>query len=139
MTKAVVFAYHNVGVRCLSTLLAHDVEVALVVTHEDNPDENIWFGSVAQLARLNDIPVITPDDPNTHEVVEQISDLAPDFIFSFYYRHMLSPAILDIPVRGALNMHGSLLPKFRGRVPVNWALIHGDANPFDILHGHRWE
>ena len=44
--RAVVFAYHNVGVRCLQVLLARGVEVALVVTHEDNPAENIWFGSV---------------------------------------------------------------------------------------------
>lgn len=134
MTRSVVFAYHNVGVRCLSTLLAHDVDVALIVTHEDNPNENIWFGSVAQLARLNNIPVITPEDPNTHEVVEQIRHLSPDFIFSFYYRHMLSPAILDIPTRGALNMHGSLLPKFRGRVPVNWAIIHGEPETGASLH-----
>ena len=48
--RAVVFAYHNVGVRCLQVLLARGVEVALVVTHEDNPSENIWFGSVASVA-----------------------------------------------------------------------------------------
>ena len=50
MTRAVVFAYHNVGVRCLSVLLAHDVDVACVVTHRDNPGETIWFDSVAGLA-----------------------------------------------------------------------------------------
>ena len=50
MSRAVVFAYHNVGVRCLSALLGRGVEVALVVTHRDNPAETIWFGSVQQLA-----------------------------------------------------------------------------------------
>src|SRR5512141_2529757 len=126
MTKAVVFAYHNVGVRCLSVLLAHGLKVELVVTHTDNPSETIWFDSVAELAARHDIPVITPDDPNTPETVEQIRALQPDFLFSFYYRNMLKKDILDIPARGAFNMHGSLLPKYRGRVPVNWAIIRGE-------------
>jgi methionyl-tRNA formyltransferase len=134
MTRAVVFAYHNVGVRCLSTLLAQGVEVALVVTHEDNPDEHIWFDSVARIAELNHIPIITPEDPNTPDVVARIRELAPDFLFSFYYRHMLGAALLDIPTRGALNMHGSLLPKYRGRVPVNWAIIHGEKEAGASLH-----
>ncbi|OGS97751.1 MAG: formyltransferase [Gallionellales bacterium RIFCSPLOWO2_02_60_31] len=134
MSSAVVFAYHNVGVRCLSVLLAHGVEVALVVTHCDNPKENIWFDSVAELAALHDIPVITPDNPNAPEVVEQIRALQPDFFFSFYYREMLKRELLEIPKRGALNMHGSLLPKYRGRVPVNWAIIHGEISTGATLH-----
>ncbi|MEQ1555961.1 MAG: formyltransferase, partial [Gallionella sp.] len=85
-SSAVVFAYHNVGVRCRNVLLAHGVEVALVVTHCDNPAENIWFDSVANLAVLHGIEVITPDNPNTPEVIEKIRALAPDFFFSFYYR-----------------------------------------------------
>jgi len=134
MSRAVVFAYHNVGVRCLNVLLAHGVKVALVVTHQDNPNETIWFDSVQKLAELHDIPVITPDDPNTPEVVDRIRALQPDFIFSFYYRLMLKQALLDIPPRGALNMHGSLLPKYRGRVPVNWAIIHGETETGATLH-----
>ncbi len=93
MSSAVVFAYHNVGVRCLSVLLAHGVEVPLVVTHRDNPQENIWFGSVAELAMLHGIPVITPDNPNDAEVIAQIRALQPDFFFSFYYREMLKRGI----------------------------------------------
>jgi methionyl-tRNA formyltransferase len=134
MSKAVVFAYHNVGVRCLSVLLAHGVDVALVVTHRDNPKETIWFDSVADLAALHGIPVITPDNPNVPEVVEQIRALQPDFFFSFYYREMLKRELLDIPKKGALNMHGSLLPKYRGRVPVNWAIIHGETETGSTLH-----
>jgi len=134
MTRAVVFAYHNVGCRCLSVLLAQGVEVALVVTHRDNPNENIWFASVAELAALHGIPTITPDNPNTPEVVEQIHVLQPDFFFSFYYREMLKRDLLDIPKRGALNMHGSLLPKYRGRVPVNWAIIQGETETGATLH-----
>jgi len=134
MTRAVVFAYHNVGYRCLSVLLAHGVDVALVVTHRDNPKETIWFDSVAELAALHDIPVITPDNPNLPEVVEQIRALQADFFFSFYYREMLKRELLALPKRGALNMHGSLLPKYRGRVPVNWAIIKGETETGATLH-----
>ena len=134
LSSAVVFAYHNVGVRCLSVLLAHGVAVKLVVTHCDNPGENIWFGSVAELAQLHGIPVITPDNPNMPEMVEQIRALQPDFFFSFYYREMLKAPLLAIPQQGALNMHGSLLPKYRGRVPVNWAIIRGEYETGATLH-----
>jgi len=110
------------------------VDVALVVTHHDNPKEIIWFDSVAELATLHGIPVITPDNPNTPEVVEQIRALRPDFFFSFYYREMLKRELLETPKHGALNMHGSLLPKYRGRVPVNWAIIHGETETGSTLH-----
>lgn len=134
MSRAIVFAYHNVGVRCLNVLLAHGVEVPLVVTHQDNPRETIWFESVQRLAEQHDIPVITPENPNMPEVVERIAALHPDFFFSFYYREMLKAPLLAIPARGALNMHGSLLPKYRGRVPVNWAIIHGERETGATLH-----
>ena len=132
--SAVVFAYHNVGVRCLSVLLDRGVSVPLVVTHEDNPKETIWFDSVADLAGLNRIPVVRPGDPNLPDVVAQITRLQPDFLFSFYYRLMLKPGLLQIPRRGAYNMHGSLLPKYRGRVPVNWAIIKGEKQTGVTLH-----
>lgn len=134
MSSAIVFAYHNVGVRCLSVLLAHGVDVKLVVTHCDNPNENIWFESVADLAALHGIEVITPDNPNAPEVIEKIAALHPDFFFSFYYREMLKAPLLAIPKSGALNMHGSLLPKYRGRVPVNWAIIKGETETGATLH-----
>jgi methionyl-tRNA formyltransferase len=132
--KAVVFAYHNVGVRCLSVLLAHGVQVALVLTHEDSPTETIWFDSVAKLAAAHDIPVMTAEDANAPEVVARIKALQPDFIFSFYYRQMMKPELLSTASRGAYNMHGSLLPKYRGRVPVNWAIIHGEKEIGATLH-----
>ena len=131
---AVVFAYHNVGVRCLSALLAQGVRVLLVVTHRDNPGETIWFESVEALARAHGLPVITPADANAPDVVAQISALRPDFLFSFYYRSMLGPELLALPPRGAYNMHGSLLPKYRGRVPVNWAVIKGERETGATLH-----
>ena len=134
MTSAVVFAYHDVGCRCLRVLLDERVEVPLVVTHRDRPDEKIWFTSVAELARARAIETLVPDDPNAPQIVERIRDLRPDFLFSFYYRLMLGAALLAIPRRGAFNMHGSLLPKYRGRVPVNWAIIHGETETGATLH-----
>lgn len=134
MTSAVVFAYHNVGVRCLSVLLAQGIDVRLVVTHEDSANENIWFSSVKSLAQEHGIPVVTPVDPHDAPTMALLKAAAPDFLFSFYYRSMLKPSILEIPRRGGFNMHGSLLPKYRGRVPINWAVIHGETESGATLH-----
>jgi len=132
--RAVVFAYHDVGVRCLEALLELGVEIPLVVSHQDDTAERIWFQSVRQVALRNGIPVITPDDPNAPEIVAQVATCRPDFLFSFYYRSMLGQALLGAPARGAFNVHGSLLPKYRGRVPVNWAIIHGERETGVSLH-----
>jgi methionyl-tRNA formyltransferase len=132
--SAVVFAYHNVGVRCLRVLLAQGVDVRLVVTHEDNPQETIWFASVRQLCIDYGIPYITPVDPNTPEVEARVAALDADFLFSFYYRNMLKAPLLGAVRRGAYNMHGSLLPQYRGRVPVNWAVLHGERETGATLH-----
>ena len=134
MTRAVVFAYHDVGCRCLGVLLDQGVEVPLVVTHRDDPEETIWFGSVAALARSRGVETVAPDDPNAADFVERVRGLRPEFLFSFYYRMMLGPALLSIPGRGAFNMHGSLLPKYRGRAPVNWAVLHGETQTGATLH-----
>src|SRR5262249_22124964 len=134
MPRAVVFAYHNVGVRCLRVLLAHGVEVPLVVTHDDNASETIWFASVAATAAECGIAAATPKDPNATEFVRRVSSLAPDFIFSFYCRATLKSALLRTPPRGALNMHGSLLPRYRGRAPVNWAVLFGERETGATLH-----
>ncbi|HEB97571.1 MAG TPA: formyltransferase [Sedimenticola thiotaurini] len=130
----VVFAYHQVGVRCLSVLLAAGVDVRLVVTHRDDPGENVWWESVAELAGHARVPVIAPDDPNDPGVVARVRAAAPELIFSFYYRHILGAELLALPTRGAYNMHGSLLPKYRGRVPVNWAVLHGEPESGASLH-----
>jgi methionyl-tRNA formyltransferase len=134
VTRAVVFAYHNVGVRCLKVLLARGIQVPLVVTHEDDPGEAQWFGSVAATAREYGIATIMPEDPNVADVIARIAAQKPDFLFSFYYRRMLGEALLALPPRGALNMHGSLLPKFRGRAPVNWAVLAGERETGTTLH-----
>jgi methionyl-tRNA formyltransferase len=130
--RAVVFAYHDVGARCLGVLLEAGVEIALVVTHRDDPKENVWFASVAKLARNHGLSVL--EDPSEPEILEKIAALQPDFIFSFYYRRMLPTSVLRLAKRGAFNMHGSLLPKYRGRAPVNWAIVMGETETGATLH-----
>ena len=132
--RVVVFGYHNIGYACLQELLKQGHEVAAVVTHEDDPGEEIWFNSVPQLARGSGLPTFTPHNPNTPEFVEQIAGLQPEIIFSFYYRNMLKAPLLAIPPRGALNLHGSYLPYYRGRCPVNWVLVNGETETGVTLH-----
>ena len=132
--RLVVFAYHTVGVNCLKALLKRGAEIALVVTHQDEPGEQIWFPSVRALCVRKGLPVVTPENPNESAFVEQIRKLAPDAIFSFYYRKILCQGILDSAAEGAFNLHGSLLPKYRGRCPVNWVLIHGEKETGVTLH-----
>ncbi len=134
MTRAVVFGYHDVGVRCLRVLLGQGIEVPLVVTHEDEPGEQVWFDSVARHARWHGIEVITPANPNAPALLARVRAARPDFLFSFYYRHMLGAELLAAAARGAYNMHGSLLPKYRGRVPVNWAVLNGERETGATLH-----
>lgn len=130
--RAVVFAYHDVGVRCLQVLLAGGVEVALVLTHADDAAERIWFQSVAALCRERGIDYLLCDDVNDPALLERVRALAPDLLFSFYFRRMLPAAL--IALAPAFNMHGSLLPQFRGRAPVNWAVLHGAHQTGATLH-----
>jgi len=131
---AVVFAYHDVGVNCLKALLAAGIQVDLVVTHQDDPNENVWFGSVAKLCVEKNIPYITPNANELVDLIPKLQSLAPDYIFSFYYRFMIPEEILACAKIAALNMHGSLLPKYRGRAPVNWAILHGETETGATLH-----
>ncbi len=132
--KAVVLAYHNVGCEGLSALLRHGFEIAAVFTHKDDPNENIWFDSVAELAARHNIPVYAPEDINHPLWIERIRKMAPDVLFSFYYRHLVCNEILDIATAGSMNLHGSLLPRYRGRAPVNWVLVNGETRTGVTLH-----
>ena len=132
--KLIVFAYSQLGHDCLKLLLKREENVVSVFTHLDSPSEHIWFDSVAMLAKQHQIPVFTPEKPNTPEIIETIQNLKPDLILSFYYRQMIPQSILDIPSFGALNMHGSCLPYYRGRCPVNWAILHGEKKTGATLH-----
>jgi methionyl-tRNA formyltransferase len=133
-TRAVVFAYHDVGVRCLKTLLSGGVAVPLVVTVPDDPREQQWFASVAATAVDYGLEVVAPADAHNPELIRRVGELQPDFLFSFYYRAVLGAPLLRAARRGALNMHGSLLPRYRGRAPVNWAILRGEREAGATLH-----
>ncbi len=133
---AVVFAYQEVGYQCIQVLIRHGLRIPLVVSHRDDPSETIWFQSVAALAKENGIETVFPESAKDAELFQKISAISPDVIFSFYYRQIIPESILTLvrPRLGAFNMHGSLLPKYRGRCPVNWVLIYGEAETGMTLH-----
>ncbi len=132
--KAIVLAYHNIGCTGIKTLINHGVEIQAVFTHADDPDENLWFDSVAEEAARQGVPVYAPDNINHPIWQEKIKEMAPDVIFSFYYRDMVGEEILAIPPLGCINLHGSLLPRYRGRCPINWVLVKGEKETGVTLH-----
>ncbi|HEY4366246.1 MAG TPA: formyltransferase [Steroidobacteraceae bacterium] len=134
MTRAVIFGYGEIGVRCLAAVLARGWTVPLVVTHEDDPNETAWFQSLAKYAHERDLPVISAEITTPARLAACVDVSRPDFIFSFYYRRMLPWDLLALANRGALNIHGSLLPKFRGRAPINWAILKGEVETGATLH-----
>jgi methionyl-tRNA formyltransferase len=106
--------------------------VPLVVTHKDDPNENRWYESLFEFSRDRGLAVLA--DPALDDVERRVGALRPDLIFSFYYRSMLPMPILAKARLGAFNMHGSLLPKFRGRAPLNWAILKGETETGVTLH-----
>ncbi len=132
--RAVVFAYHNMGIAGLDALEKVGFEIPLILSHEDNPTENCWFGSVKEWGEKRGIPVECPPDISSVNWKKRIASVSPEMIFSFYYRFMIPDGIFAIPPRGAYNLHGSLLPRYRGRAPVNWALVNGEKETGVTLH-----
>ena len=132
--KAVVFAYHNIGIVGLEALVRGRFDIQAIFSHLDDPGENIWFGSVAEWGKKNRISVFCPENVNTPEWIETIRKISPEVIFSFYYRNLLGRDILMIPSMGSFNLHGSMLPAYRGRCPVNWVLVNGERRTGVTLH-----
>ncbi len=134
--RSLVFAYHTMGCVGFDALERHGFQVAAVVTHADDPREEVWWGSVAERARARGIPVHTPEKPDLKgdEFTALVASYRPDFIFSFYFRWMIPIRVLTLAPRGAFNLHGSLLPHYRGRAPVNWVLVNGETETGVSLH-----
>ncbi|SEN23441.1 UDP-4-amino-4-deoxy-L-arabinose formyltransferase / UDP-glucuronic acid dehydrogenase (UDP-4-keto-hexauronic acid decarboxylating) [Pseudomonas sp. ok272] len=133
-SKAVVFAYHDIGCAGIEALLNAGIEIAAVFTHADDPKENTFYGSVAQLCAHKGIAVHAPEDANHPLWIERIAKLNPDYLFSFYYRNLLTEPLLAVARKGAFNLHGSLLPTYRGRAPANWVLVNGEKETGVTLH-----
>lgn len=132
--RILFFGYSEVGYECLSLLLERGDNVVALITHADNPNEKIWFKTPAVAALEKGVPVFAPESVNNPEWREKIAALKPDLILSVYYRNMIGTKILDFPPLGAWNMHGSLLPGYRGRAPINWAVLHGEPRIGMTLH-----
>jgi UDP-4-amino-4-deoxy-L-arabinose formyltransferase / UDP-glucuronic acid dehydrogenase (UDP-4-keto-hexauronic acid decarboxylating) len=132
--SAVVFAYHGFGSVGLEALVRAGVAIRRVFTHADAPGEHIWWRSVAGWAAERGIPVVLDGDLADPQMQALIAEDRPDFLFSFYYRKMIPEAVLNLVPRGCFNLHGSLLPKFRGRAPVNWQLVQGVSESGLTLH-----
>ena len=133
MTTAIVCAYSPVGFEALAGLLDAGVQVLGLYTYPQGPDET-WFTPPAQLAERHGIPVHMAPKFNDDSVYEAIRAAAPDLLLSFYFREMIAARVLEIPRLGAYNLHGSLLPAYRGRAPINWVLVKGEARTGITLH-----
>ena len=131
--RILIFAYSEVGCVCLEELIKQRAEIACVFTHEDDPEEEIWFRSVKEIAQKNGIPVRASSKLG-EEDIEFCRAAAPELIFSFYYRALVPKEILLLPRLGAYNMHGALLPRYRGRACVNWAVLNGETRTGATLH-----
>jgi methionyl-tRNA formyltransferase len=131
--RCVLFAYHEIGYACMAELLAMGAPIAALFTHADDAGEEIWWRSCAALAQTNAIPVHTPVTIGAAEIAT-LRGLDPAVIYSFYYRNLLPDAVLQTAKLGAYNLHGSMLPKYRGRVPVNWMIVNGETEGGVTLH-----
>ncbi len=130
---AVVCAYSPVGREALAGLLDAGIKILGLYSYEQEESE-AWFEPPARLAEAQGIPVRFETQFNEDSVFETIRLLQPDFLFSFYFREMIQARFLEIPRLGAYNLHGSLLPKYRGRVPINWVLVKGEPETGITLH-----
>jgi methionyl-tRNA formyltransferase len=131
--KIAVFAYSEPGYVCLEELFRTRANVAAVFTHEDDPGEEIWFRPVAALAAENGVPV-RMDAKIGPEAASFLRESGTEIILSIYYRAMIPGEALAIPRLGAYNIHGALLPRYRGRACVNWAVLNGETETGATLH-----
>jgi methionyl-tRNA formyltransferase len=130
---AIVCAYSSVGTAALEGLLEAGVEVLALYTYPQAADET-WFTPPAVPAQARGIPVHMAPAFNEDAVYEAIRAQRPDFLFSFYFREMIQARFLELPRLGAYNLHGSLLPRYRGRAPINWVLLKGETETGVTLH-----
>src|SRR5271154_7554101 len=121
------------GYACMEALLEIGAPVAALFTHQDSGDEEIWWRSCAALAESRGIPIYTPEAVDATWVA-RIAALEPAALYSFSYRNLLSERVLRLASIAALNLHPSLLPRYRGRAPVNWVLVNGERETGVTLH-----
>ncbi len=117
------------AVPSLKILIKNGYEVCGVYTQPDKPKgrgHKLQFSPVKELALTHEIPVFQPSTLRTEEATEQIRAMAPELIVVVAYGKILPRPVLDIPPLGCINVHGSLLPKYRGAAPIQWTVLNGD-------------
>ena len=126
--KIIFLGNHTVGVRVLEVLKAHlEVELVGIVAHPDGTEQSVTFESVSAFGTQNNIPRIKAKGKSP-ELFDFIREKAPDLLWIAGYRYLLPKSALEVPSLGGLNMHPSLLPEYRGRAPLNWAILNGDTS-----------
>lgn len=127
--KVVFMGTPDFSVPCLQAIIDEGHEVVAVVTQPDKPKgrgKKMSMPPVKELAIKYDIEVYQPQRVKTDEFVNILKDINPDVIIVVAFGQILSKDILDIPKYGCINVHASLLPKYRGAAPINWVIINGE-------------
>lgn len=132
--RIVFFGFSEVGHQCLKYLLESGYNVVAVFTHDTDPHEEHWFKSPEILAKEYGIDVFKPKTLKTEKWFRKVRYMKPDLILSLYYRNFIPEEIFSCATLGAYNMHGSYLPAYRGRAPLNWAIINGENFCGETLH-----
>ena len=132
--RTVVLAYHEIGAASLLAAIKSGLEVVAVFTHRDDPAEGGWYASVAKIAAQHGIPVHAPDKIDHPIWIERIRAMNAQLLLSFHYRNMVGAKIRALFPAGCVNLHSSLLPKYRGRAPINWVLVNGETETGVTVH-----
>lgn len=127
--RVVFMGTPEIAAMVLDTLIRSKHEVAAVVTQPDKPNSRgnaVIYSAVKKLAIENDIPVLQPLKASSEESVAEIASYRPDIIVVAAYGQILRENLLNLPKYRCINVHASLLPKYRGASPIQWAVINGD-------------
>jgi methionyl-tRNA formyltransferase len=128
--KIVYLGSGEFGVECLDALNISEHDLRFVVTQPPNPagrGRKPHPTPVARWADKNSIPFIEINDVNVSEVIEKITGYEPDLIVVIAFGQKIGAELTNLPPKGSINVHSSLLPKYRGAAPINWAIINGET------------
>lgn len=126
--RVVFMGTPDIAATCLKKIIADGFEVVGVYTQPDRPKGRgmkMVMSDVKQVALANDLPVFQPENFREEETVQQLRDLKPDICAVVAYGRILPQKVLDIPTFGCINIHASVLPKYRGSAPYQWAVLDG--------------
>ena len=126
--RVVFMGTPDIAATCLKKILADGFQVVGVYTQPDRPKNRgmkLAFSPVKEVALAHDIPVFQPENFREDATVEQLRDLQPDVVAVVAYGRILPQRVLDIPPKGCINIHASILPSYRGSAPYQWAVLDG--------------